>query len=113
MSDQHFDDRVSAGVARVLESLKNLLSRVGILIEPTHDVGPKGIQLAGPGAPLAGLIFFSAHPLGDGAFVQTQQVRDLSGGKRVAVAQLTDLLEGLVIDHAAPPITFLRRSATD
>src|SRR5215472_12966778 len=80
-----------------------------MLVEQAHDRAFEGIELALAFGSFSRLIFFHLEPFAHRAFIQLQCGSDLRGGQLFFIAQMSDLVEGLVIDHEAPPSTARRK----
>ena len=104
-----FEDAVAAFVASLLQALQQLLGGIRMLGQEPHEGAFERIELAMALAGLARLIFFHVNPFADRAFIQAQALRDLRGGQVFLIPQLPDLMEGLVVDHDAPPVRARRK----
>ena len=104
-----FEDAVAAFVASLLQPMQQLLGGVRMLGQEPHEGALERIKLAVALAGLARLIFFHVNPFADRAFIQGQAQRDLRGGQVFLIPQLPDLMEGLIINHAAPPVRARRK----
>ena len=113
LSHQFLDDGVAALEARLTQALEDLPGRIRMLVEPSDDVGAVGIEFGFPGALGPGFESLDVHPFGDRALVEIEELGDLGLGKAVGLKEPTDFVEGLIIDHWAPPITFWRMAATE
>ena len=103
------EDAVAAGVAILPQPLQQLLGGEGMRGQQPHDRALVRIEFAGPLGLLARLIRLAFDPFAHGSFIQLQRRRNLRHGHLFLIAQLPDLMEGLVINHAAPPWQARRR----
>jgi len=104
-----FEDAVAAGIASLLQPLQQLLGGIRMLGQKPYDGAFERIELAVALAGFARLIFFHVDPFADRPFIQRQTLRNLRRRQVFFIAQLPDLMEGLVVDHAAPPVRARRK----
>src|SRR5579862_2731255 len=80
-----------------------------MLCQQPHDRAFERIELALALGSFTWLIFINIDPFADRALIQLQRGSDLRSRQLLFITQMTDLMEGLVIDHEAPPSTARRR----
>ena len=101
--DVVFDDGASTLIAGLAQTLVDLLSAVGVGVEPTHNLTLEGIELADPYHALARDKLFHVGPFGNGAHVQSQGACSLGMGELVATQVVADLTEGFIVEHGGAP----------
>ena len=102
-------DAVAAGITTLPQSLEQLLGGEGVRGQEPHDRAFVRIEFAGPFGLRSWLIGLAVDPFAHGAFIQLQRRRNLRDRQMFVVAQLPDLMKGLIINHAAPPSQARRR----
>lgn len=98
-----FDDGDTALVARLAHALEDLLRAVGVSIEPAHDLALVGIEFANARHTGALVELLNLGPLGHRARIHPQRTRGLRHGELLAPQVVTDLAEGLIVNHGGAP----------
>ena len=93
------DDADAALEAGLAQALEDLLRAVRMGIEPAHDLGLEGIELAGTRRAGAHPELINLGPLGHRARVKPERARGLRNGEPLAAQVVADLAEGLIVGH--------------
>jgi len=109
MLHESFEDAVATLIAGLPQTVEQLGGGIRMLGQEPHDSAFERVELALALARLARLIGFNSDPFADRAFIQGQGRGDLCRREVFFIAQMPDLMEGLVVDHAAPPSTTARK----
>ena len=102
------DDADAALEAGLAQALEDLLRAVRVGVEPAHDLGLEGIELAGARNACAHSELLRRGPLGDRARVQCQRTRGLRHAELLATQVVADLAEGLIAAHGGAPVVVVR-----
>ena len=97
------DDRDPALIARLANSLEDLLPAVGMGIQPANDLPLIGIELAFARHAAALVELRNPGPLGHRARTQRECPCGLGDGEVLAIQVVVDLAESLVVNHGGAP----------
>lgn len=97
------DDRDSALIARLANSLEDLLRAVGMGIQPANDLPFIGIELAFARHSAALVELRNPSPLGHRSRAQRECSRGLGNGELLAFQVVVDLAESLIVNHGGAP----------
>ena len=103
------EDAVAAAVAAFPQALEQLLGAEGEGGQQSHHRAFVRIEFAGTFGPRTWLVSGTFDPFADRSLVQVERLGNLGRREVFLVAQLADLLKGLIVNHAAPPSTARRR----
>ena len=99
----HVDEGEAALVARLAQALEDLLGAIRMGIEPAHDLTLEWIELATARRTDARPVLLDGGPLGHRARVHRQRACGLNDSELLAPQMVSDLAEGLIVEHGVAP----------